>query len=264
MSPWERLLERPRSREHFVQLYQAHPESLIKNVGQYLWQGLKRGQGALVIATAEHSFLFRKYLSQIMDAERAIRDRLLVFCDAHETLSRFTVDGQPDWIRFETVAREAMHLVDVDERTGLRAYGEMVSILWKKKQFSAATRLEQLWNRLLASHSFSLYCSYSIDIFGRDFHPSAVSELLATHTHLIPADTDGGFESALNAAVDELLGAEAKKIRRLTRTHQPAEWGVIPDAEAMLLWLRTNLPIQAEEIVARAQTHYSARAPLTS
>lgn len=30
-------------------------------------------------------------------------------------------------------------------------------------------RLEQLWNKLLEQSSFSLYCAYAVDIFGKDF-----------------------------------------------------------------------------------------------
>jgi hypothetical protein len=43
MSPWEKLLERPHSRGHLVQLYQAGEAALAKNVAHYLWEGLRRG-----------------------------------------------------------------------------------------------------------------------------------------------------------------------------------------------------------------------------
>jgi len=52
---------------------------------------------------------------------------------------------------------------------GLRVYGEMVGILWKARQFPAAIRLEQLWNKLRKSHDFDLFCAYSIDIFDKQF-----------------------------------------------------------------------------------------------
>jgi hypothetical protein len=62
MSPWEKLLEHPHSRGHFVQLCETGDEALTKNVGYHLWQGLRQGDGVLVIATAEHQKLFGRHL----------------------------------------------------------------------------------------------------------------------------------------------------------------------------------------------------------
>jgi hypothetical protein len=53
MSPWERLLEKPQPRGHFLQLYQrSEDRSLVRNVSLYVSEGLKRREGVLVIATA--------------------------------------------------------------------------------------------------------------------------------------------------------------------------------------------------------------------
>ncbi len=151
MSPWEKLLERPHSRGHFVQLYEADEVALTKNVGLYLWEGLRRGEGVLVIATLEHQAFFSTYLEHSgADLSALLGTRQLVFWDAQRTLSQFMVAGQPDWLEFESVIRTAMRQVQAAKGTeGLRAYGEMVGVLWKARQFAAAIRLEQLWNRLL-------------------------------------------------------------------------------------------------------------------
>ena len=39
-----------RSHSHFVQLYDADEELLIRNVGQYFSEGFASGEGALIIA----------------------------------------------------------------------------------------------------------------------------------------------------------------------------------------------------------------------
>ena len=65
MSPWEKLLERPHPRGHFVQLYEADDVALTKNVGLYLWEGLRQGEGVLVIATPEHQELFSGHLDHL-------------------------------------------------------------------------------------------------------------------------------------------------------------------------------------------------------
>jgi hypothetical protein len=38
----------------------------------------------------------------------------------------------------------------------------MVALLWDAGQSDAALRLEQLWNQIAQSHSFSLVCAYPL------------------------------------------------------------------------------------------------------
>ncbi len=259
MSPWERLLERPHARGHLVQLYQQGDEmSLVKNVSLYLSEGLKRGEGVLVIATAEHGEGFARELGRLgVDTASAIRENRLVYVDAQETLSRFMVAGQPHWGRFEVAAGSAMRAVRPQEdHPGLRAYGEMVGILWNQRQFAAAIRLEQFWNKLLAKSSFSLYCAYSIDVFDKEFHVAALDGVLCTHTHLLPCEPDGNLEAAVNLAMDEILGPKADGLRVLIKASYRPSWAVMPKGESAILCLRRNLPDQAEQVIARARDHY--------
>jgi hypothetical protein len=262
MSPWEKLLERPHARGHFVQVYEADEAALTKNVGRYLWEGLRRGDGVLVIATPEHQDLFSKHLDRLgADLADLLSSQQLIFWDAHQTLAQFMVAGQPDWQRFEKVIRAAMRQVRPTKMAeGLRAYGEMVGILWKTRQFQAAIRLEQLWNKLLEQSSFSLYCAYAIDVFGKEFDVANLDGVLCTHTHLVPAQSDGTLEIALNHAMDEILGSKADELRVLIKANHRPAWAVMPTAEATVLWLRKNLPAQAERIISRARHYY--RLPL--
>jgi hypothetical protein len=258
MSPWEKLLERPHSRGHFVQLYESDEESLIKNAGRYLWEGLRCGEGLLVIATPRHQEVFRRHLEQLgADLPLLVSTHQVVLIDAQQTLSQFMVAGQPDWQRFESVIRAAMRKVHPTKRAeGLRAYGEMVGILWKARQFAAAIRLEQLWNKLLEQSSFSLYCAYAIDVFGKEFEVANLDGVLGTHTHLIPTQPDGTLETALNRSMDEILGSKAHELRVLIKANHRPAGAVMATAEAIVLWLRRNLPGQADHIIARARHHY--------
>jgi hypothetical protein len=260
VTAWEKLLEQPHSRGHFVQLYEADEDALTANVGFYLWEGLRRGEGALVIVTPEHRELFAKHLTSLgADLTALMANGQLVFRDAPQTLAEFMVGGQPDWIRFEAVVRSAMRQVrPAKGAEGLRAYGEMVGVLWKARQFSAAIRLEQLWNRLLEQSSFSLYCAYAIDIFGEEFAVANLDGVLCTHTHLVPAQPNGTLEAALNRSMDEVLGSKAEGLRILIKANHRPAWAVMPAAERIVLWLRHNLPAQADQIISRAQQHYQS------
>lgn len=241
-----------------MQLYEADETALTRNVGEYLWAGLRRGEGVLLIATSEHRQMFSRHLASLgAELPNLLSSRQFVLWDAHETLAEFMVSGQPDWQLFERTMRAAMRQVRPREGAEeLRAYGEMVGILWRARQFAAAIRLEQLWNKLLEQSSFSLYCAYAIDVFGKEFEISNLEGVLCTHTHLLPSQPDGTLETALYLSMDEILGPGAERLRvQIKANHRPS-WGVMPSAENILLWLRKNLPEQADSIVQRAREHY--------
>lgn len=258
MSPWEKLLDGPHARGHVVQLYdKSDPLSLAVNVSRYLGEGLRRNEGAVVIATPEHRDLFWHELEKSgIDVLPAIESGQLGFLDAGTTLSRCMTGSQPDWMALENVVGAAIGRAwPRDGRTGLRAYGEMVALLWKSGQLAAAARLEQLWNRLLAQSSFSLYCSYEIDIFGKEFHPRQMDAILRTHTHLVPAQSESILEAALHRAIDEVLGpcTESAKAHSGARRHR--YWALMPAVESIVLGLREHFPGQADDILARARRH---------
>src|SRR5580765_3488111 len=150
------LLDQPEAEEHFVQLYGKDDRRLIRNVSRYLSEGLRRGDGLLVIATAEHRGSMVRQLAGEPTYTRAVLEGRLVFLDAEATLARFMVDGEPDQARFERILDEVLAGVRIRAgHSGIRAYGEMVGVLWKASQFSAAVRLEELWNQVLHSSDVS-------------------------------------------------------------------------------------------------------------
>jgi hypothetical protein len=243
---------------HLVQFYSEQERVLADNVGRYLEDGLKHGDGVLVIGTDHHNQSFIDHIVQSgIDVGEPLRSGRLVFLDAAETLARFMVDGQPDWTRFEDAVRPAMWNVrEAAANMRLRAYGEMVGLLWQTRQFTAAIRLEAFWNKLLRSSFFRLFCAYRIDIFSGDFHADAIDALLCAHTHFVPADSNGALESAMNRAMDSVLGERAAGLRALMKDHYMPSWVAIPRAESAILWLRRYLPHYAGEILDRARQHY--------
>jgi DcmR-like sensory protein len=255
MSSCAELLDRLEPEEHVVQLYGTDDQLLTLNVGRYLSEGLKRGDGLIVIAGAEHRGSFVRFLKGEPHYSRAVLEGRLVFLDAEVTLSRFLVDGAPDPALFNNVVGEALRGVQARSgHTGIRAYGEMVGLLWKREQHAAAIRLEELWNELLRTNEVSLFCAYPIDIFSPEFQVAKLDALLCAHTHLLPAD--GALEQALNRAMDEVLGARVDGLRRLIQANYRPSWAVIPRAEALVLWLRNNLPGSANQIIEQARKYY--------
>ena len=256
MSSLAHLLEWPHG--HFVQLYEMDDVSPVNNLAVYVWEGLKRGDGALLVATQERRELLRKQLEEWgVDTYSALRNRQLVFFDARNMLGRIMSGGQPDWLLFESAIGAAIQdTKPANDDAGLRVYGEMVGVLWKARQFVAAIRLEQLWNKLLERSSFSLYCAYALDIFGQEFQADFLEAVLCTHTHLVPAQPNGNLDTALNLAMNEVLGENAEHLRQRIGTDRNPSWPVMPDAETTIFWLKNNIPGQTGEIMARSRDHY--------
>ncbi len=78
---------------------------------------------------------------------------------------------------------------------------------------------------------------------------------------LVPGETNGNLEAAINLAMDEILGPQADRLRLLIKTKQRPSWAVMPRGESIILWLRRNLPDQAEQIVALARGYYKSLTP---
>jgi MEDS: MEthanogen/methylotroph, DcmR Sensory domain len=250
-----RLLDHPEPSGHFVQLYGEDDGLLIKNVTRYLAEGLRRGDGLVVIATPEHSEPIARELRQDRAYSRAVLEGCVVFLDAEATLANVMVDNRPDPGRFQAVVCETV--ARIQQRAGhsaVRGYGEMVGLLWKAGRVSDAVLLEGHWNRLLDSSNLRLFCAYPIDVFSQDYQAEKVDQVLCAHTHMLPVDD--ALESALNQAMHEVLGARMLALRGLMKANHRPSWGVVPKSEGIILWLRNNLPGTAEEILRLARHYY--------
>jgi hypothetical protein len=255
-------LDNPQTDAHLVQLYGSDDGALIGNVVRYLFDGLTSGCGLLVVATQGHRVAFLRGLARVgADVDREMNRGRLVFLNASDTLGRLMVDGYPDAARFENNVGSALREATARAESGCaRAYGEMVGVLWQAGQYPSAIRLEQLWNRLRATVPFSLYCSYPIGIFDRQFEMGVLDALMCAHTHLVPAHANVNLEKALSRAMDEVLGVAAAEVKPQASRVPRADWAKVPSPEAMILWLRSNLPEKAEAVLARARQYYPAPA----
>jgi hypothetical protein len=168
---------------HAVKFYDT-PASLCRTVAEFIGAGLNSGEPALVIATAEHTAAILNRLdSRGLNTPRLQQEGSLVLLDAAKTLALFMVDGMPHPARFSEVAVSALaQLWDGRPDSTVRAYGEMVDVLWKQGQDVAAIRLEMLWNKLAFTNDFSLLCGYSMGNFYKDAGRCAIHH---QHTHVI-------------------------------------------------------------------------------
>jgi signal transduction histidine kinase len=170
---------------HYVQFYEDDG-FLYETVADFLEAGVLAREAAIVIAGPGHRDGFcRALLARGVDVDRASVDGRLTLLDAAATLSLFMRDGMPDRALFLDAIGTA---IETGKRTGVRvrAYGEMVDLLWRGGNPAAALRLEQLWNELAETHRFSLLCAYPMGNFDRASHGNDVARICDHHTAVAP------------------------------------------------------------------------------
>jgi hypothetical protein len=251
----ERTLEDRPDSTHLVQCYQADETVLVRNAARFLKEGFERAADVIVIATSGHRTAFIRELKRLGAIAPSGSDQgSLTLLDAADVLARIMVAGAPDAATFDEVVGTMVRNA-VRDGSALYAYGDMVGELWKAKRYAAAAKLEHLWNMLRAVVDFDLFCAYPVDMLTEPFEANAVDAILRSHTHLLPSGPDGDLESALHRAFGELAGADDTLVKRVREFHEPA-WASMPDAEAMIIWLRHAMPDRAPAILELAERYY--------
>ena len=172
---------------HAVQFY-GDDDSLFTTVAGFLSKGFVDGHPAIVIATAAHRTAILDHLrGRLIDVDKAQQIRSLIMLDAQQTLDLFMDRGVPDQERFEaSVGKLIAEVLDGrEDRILIRAYGEMVDVLWKAGKSDAAIRLEMLWNRLAQRYGFALLCGYSMGNFYKE--TDGFEDICREHTHIVAA-----------------------------------------------------------------------------
>jgi len=152
---WDRI-----KTEHFMQCFDED-ESLVEAVGSFLQGSLQRKQAAIIIGTPEHIAGVERFLEDKRLNPLALqRSGQYIPLDAEETLARFCVDGRINRQRFYEVIGGLVSRAH-NSWGGVRAFGEMVNLLWLEGKKEEAIELEELWNELARIYPFALFCAYS-------------------------------------------------------------------------------------------------------
>ena len=166
--------------DHLVQIYDDETR-FMETLERFIGEGLDRGEGAVVIATASHlTWLEARLRTLGHDVDAAADGGRYVGLDAAATLAQFMVDGWPDPVRFlETIGP----VVSAAGRGGrqVRAFGEMVALLWAQGHNEATVRLETMWNGFCRREALALFCAYPRIGATRDL-TDALAEVCALHS----------------------------------------------------------------------------------
>jgi KaiC/GvpD/RAD55 family RecA-like ATPase len=149
---------------------------------------LHAGEAVIIIATEAHRHSLEARLKAAgIDVPAARAVDAYISLDAAETLSSFMVDDWPDEERFKQTVSALLSRAGAHGRR-VRAFGEMVALLWAQGHCGATVRLEYLWNRFCEQEGFSLLCAYPKSGFTADAADS-IRQICDAHSHV--ADREG-------------------------------------------------------------------------
>lgn len=187
---------------HIVQVCQ-NQTSQAEILAQYVKEGLANGEGVVIIARPA---LRKAFISQMnaldLDLHTLKSQGQIKFFDAEFLLSGLLIDGKLDNQAFQQLV--ATPALDTQLKFGkVRAFGEMVDVLWKNAQPDLAIELEGLWNGLCNKHEIMLLCTYLLDSLDPNTYDNSLERICKCHTHSFPISA---FNPIVGGAMLELFG----------------------------------------------------------
>ncbi len=152
--------------DHFVELYEDE-HALVTSVAKFTSNGIRAGESSVVIADRSRREAIETELDRRLDLRDAIWSGNYISLDAHQTMSRFVTEGEPDPEKFDAAAREIVSRAARHSKE-VRLFGEIVAIMWDQGYVAGALALEDLWNGFVPAEPMKLFCAYPLSGFGRD------------------------------------------------------------------------------------------------
>jgi hypothetical protein len=169
--------------EHLVQIYQDD-RVFLEALEGFVAAGLRAGEGVVIIATPAHLAGLEQRLSAAgVDVKLAALKDHYIALDAESILAKFMLGGWPDDVLFKHVVHDLLRRAGKGGRR-VRAFGEMVALLWERGHAAATVRLEHLWHQMCQDKGLSLFCAYPRLGFTQDAD-SSIQEICAAHSKIV-------------------------------------------------------------------------------
>jgi anti-sigma regulatory factor (Ser/Thr protein kinase) len=232
----------PASRDHLVRFYERDAD-LVDWVGGTVLRAVGAGEAAVVIASEEHRHGFEAYAASAgIELSRARREGRYADLDARETLTAIMPGGRLDRDAFDQVVGALVREATARGRS-VRAFGEMVALLWDAGDVPAAIELERMWNELGRQAPFTLLCAYRRASVSSPEDAEALDHVCALHSavlHAGQAKLTGRFMAERDApAAARHLALDALVEWQLNGT-------LLEDAQLVVTELATNAVIHAQ------------------
>ena len=175
--------------EHVLQIYDNN-FAFINTLAGFVGDGINSNDCSIVIATGAHlRALKRRLTNHGVNVDSLISEDLYIPIDAEEALAVFMVNDWPDPALFFNMVSGLLQRGRSKNRN-IRAFGEMVALLWANGNNGATVQLEHLWNRFCSQQEITLFCAYPKSGFTEDAERS-LHHICAAHTKVISGQYTG-------------------------------------------------------------------------
>jgi hypothetical protein len=172
---------------HLVQIYE-NDDILLDSLEGFVESGIQTGDSVIIIATEAHlEELDNRLKGNGLNVGALRATDQYIPLDAETTLTKFMVRGWPDQDLFMKVVTDLIIRARGTSERQVRAYGEMVAILWAQGHNGATVHLEYLWNKFCETESFCLFCAYPKSGFTQSANDS-LQHICTTHSKVIAGD----------------------------------------------------------------------------
>jgi len=251
------LADAPTGR-HFAQFHRdtegedRRRDTLTESTLVFVEAGLRRGDSVVVIAGADQrDRLFERMAAGKFRPQSLSNPGQLTVMDGEQLTAQFVATGLPEWVPFRKVLAPILSRVQ-PQGHGTRVYSEMANALWQAGNTEAAIRIEDFWNALAGTYSFSLYCAYTMDTHSEHSYAGPLEELGRTHSDILGTPEDEQLGIALDRASKEIFGISLTQMAGVSKEDGARRF---PSGQRTMLWVKRNLPMSTAQLADRAR-HY--------
>lgn len=169
--------------DHIVQIYE-NDNTFLDSLEGFIGSGLIAGDCIIIIATDKHlQAIDTRLRHQGFNMDLLIERDQYIGIEASELLSKFMVNNWPDEVLFYESISSLLKRAQQQKRK-IRAFGEMVALLWEQGLNGATVHLESLWNQVQKKNEFTLFCAYPKIGFTQDINTS-INMICCEHNKII-------------------------------------------------------------------------------
>jgi hypothetical protein len=172
--------------DHLLQIYESD-DLFLHALESYAACGLLNGDGVIIIATDSHIAAIEAELSKNVELESYRASGQYISKNAEEALHSFMKDDKIDEKLFNEFVSSMLEKAKKNNGK-VRAFGEMVAVLWGQGNRAAVSKLEKLWGRFCKKEMLCLFCAYPANGFRQDVNAS-IEHICSLHTKLLKENT---------------------------------------------------------------------------
>lgn len=170
--------------DHLVQVYE-NEKIFLDTLEGFAGTGLIHDESVIIIARKKTiEALNNRLITQHFDITELERSNKYLTFDAEEVLNQFMDGNWPNENKFHVLFHDILAKARGEENRKVRAFGDMVAVLWERKLAVATMYLEGLWEQLREIENFTLFCAYPKSCFSNE-NLHGIESICRSHSKVI-------------------------------------------------------------------------------